>query len=207
MLGVTILLAAALEYKLLGSFIYHVIIHPLLLKTTSLLQSWVFWAGTSLFLFISIAGLIFIIKNKDRFTIVAKVHRLLLGIWQGMITVVKMENKLLFFAHTIFIWVLYFLVSYLCFYAIKDTAGLSLTAGLFTLVLGGIGMTAPVQGGIGVYHVLVSNGLMLFGVSQSSGLLYATIVHTTQTLMFIVIGGASIIYIFFKKRKVSIIPA
>ena len=40
-------------------------------------------------------------------------------------------------------------------------------------------MSAPVQGGIGVYHVLVSQGLMLYGLSQQQGLTFATLVHTS----------------------------
>lgn len=58
-------------------------------------------------------------------------------------------------------------------------------AGLFILVIGGLGMSAPVQGGIGAFHFIVSRGLMLYGISETEGIVYATIVHGYQTILVI----------------------
>ena len=60
---------------------------------------------------------------------------------------------------------------------------LTLVDGLYSMIIGGYGMVAPVQGGIGAYHYIVKEGLMLISISEDSALLYATIVHTAQTLM------------------------
>lgn len=49
-------------------------------------------------------------------------------------------------------------------------------------------MSAPVQGGIGAYHLLVSRGLMLYGLTQTHGLAFATLMHTSQTLVVLVFG-------------------
>ncbi|HQV01533.1 MAG TPA: hypothetical protein PLO59_10260, partial [Bacteroidia bacterium] len=61
-------------------------------------------------------------------------------------------------------------------------------ASLFILVAGGLGMTAPVQGGIGAYHLLVSAALVLFGVAYEDGLAFATLLHTAQMLQIVVLG-------------------
>jgi len=89
---------------------------------------------------------------------------------------------------------------YFCFLALPYTAGLGYRAALFALVAGGFGMSAPVQGGIGAYHLLVSKGLMLYGVSQQDGLAFATLVHSLQLLLIIVFGTASLLVLIFEQR-------
>jgi uncharacterized protein YybS (DUF2232 family) len=38
-------------------------------------------------------------------------------------------------------------------------------------------------------------------VPEADGLVYATIVHTMQTLLILVIGGLSLLVIFFAKKE------
>ena len=80
---------------------------------------------------------------------------------------------------------------------------LTLIDGLYAMIIGGYGMVAPVQGGIGAYHYIVKEGLMLISISEDSALLYATIVHTAQTLMTLSVGGISILMVFLTKRKAT----
>ena len=96
---------------------------------------------------------------------------------------------------------MYFIVTYVCFFSISATSGLDVKAGIFTLAIGGIGMTAPVHGGFGAYHLIVSQGLTLFGIPLADGLVFATIVHTSQTLLVLLMGGISVIY-FLKTTSV-----
>jgi uncharacterized membrane protein YbhN (UPF0104 family) len=112
-----------------------------------------------------------------------------------------MKKPLLFLFHTILIWTMYFLMSYFCFFALESTAGLNWHAGLFILVVGGLGMSAPVPGGLGAYHWAVSLGLMLFGISYDDGITFATLMHTTNTLVVIVLGSLSFLHLFLKQRN------
>src|SRR5438034_10840907 len=93
----------------------------------------------------------------------------------GLRSIANLKLPWLFIFHSILIWGLYYLSAYVCFFALPSTTNLGLSAALFVLTLGGIGMSAPVQGGIGVYHLLVSQGLMLYGLSQQDGLTFATL--------------------------------
>jgi len=61
-------------------------------------------------------------------------------------------------------------------------------------------MSAPVQGGIGAYHLLVSRGLILYGLSLQDGLAFATLVHGLQLLLVLVFGTASLIFFFLEGR-------
>ena len=72
-------------------------------------------------------------------------------------------------------------------------------AGLFILVVGGIAMSAPVPGGMGTYEWLVIPGLLLYGVEN--GKPYALLVHLSQILLIILLGGISFLLLFLVNRK------
>ena len=95
----------------------------------------------------------------------------------------------------------HFVILLICFFSIETTRMLNVVDGLYTMVIGGFGMIAPVQGGIGAYHYIVKVGLMILDVSEDSALLFASVVHTAQTLMTLCIGGISILMVFLSKRK------
>ena len=98
---------------------------------------------------------------------------------------------------------MYFLMSYTCFRALEATAGLDWHAGLFLLVMGGIGMSAPSPGGIGTYHFLVQQGLLLYGVTEDHGLSFAYLMHGSQTIVVIILGAISFLYLTLKSRKAN----
>jgi hypothetical protein len=140
-------------------------------------------------------------KRLARFALYVKARTFLLGIKDGFITILKLRQKRLFFFYTALIWVFYYLMAYVCFFSIEATSHLSPVDGLFVLAVGGFGMAAPVQGGIGAYHVIVSLGLGVLSINESDGLLFATIVHTSQTLLTLVAGCYAVLMLYLAKRK------
>ncbi|OFX26913.1 MAG: hypothetical protein A2033_17400 [Bacteroidetes bacterium GWA2_31_9] len=139
--------------------------------------------------------------SKNKFGI--KITNFLKGMLEGLISLLKMKNKFRFFIYTIVIWLMYFLMTYLMFFSIDATSNLRPIDGLFILVAGGIGMTAPVQGGFGAFHWIVSLALMLYGISQEDGLIYATISHESQALFMLVLGAISFFMLFLGRRKLK----
>lgn len=108
---------------------------------------------------------------------------------KGIRSIGSIEHKFMFWLSTLSIWVIYFFMSYVVFFALPETAGLGWRAGLAVLVMGSLGMSAPVQGGIGTFHALVGSILLLYGISEADGVLFATLVHGMQTLAVVVFGG------------------
>jgi uncharacterized protein (TIRG00374 family) len=127
--------------------------------------------------------------------------KLVIDLVTGLRSITNLRRPWLFVFQSVLIWALYFLGLYFCFLALPYTAGLGYRAALFTLVAGGFGMSAPVQGGIGAYHLLVSRGLMLYGLSQQDGIGFATLLHSLQILLVIVFGAASLVFLSVEVRS------
>jgi uncharacterized protein (TIRG00374 family) len=141
-------------------------------------------------------------KKIMRVKLASKLIHFIIGIWDGLKSVLTLKRKGGFLVHTFFIWFMYYLSAYVCFFSIPEMAGLGFSAGLFVLVLGGLGMSAPVQGGVGVYHLLVAGGLLqVYQLDHSKGLAYATIVLSSQWLLTIVMGCISFVMLNIEKRK------
>lgn len=119
----------------------------------------------------------------------------------GFTSVLRLEKKRWFWLSTIFIWVLYYVMAYVLFFSVESTSHLGLTAGLSVLIMGGLGMSAPVQGGFGTYHIFVGSVLLTYGIAEKDGFFFATLVHTSQTLSVMIFGGISLLLTLPAKKK------
>ena len=200
MLCLMLLLTAILKIHVLGKFILIKVIYPLKDKVYLALHSTLFIGGVLAFGAGLIVLLVYFWKRQPT-SGSSKIKNLLKGVKEGVKSIRKIKSVSWFVFHTLMIWIVYFLTSYLCFFALPATSGLGIIAGIFCVSIGGIGMSAPVQGGIGAYHIMISVGLTLFAIPFRDGNTYATIVHTSQTLLVLVTGALSIVYLFISNRK------
>ena len=70
------------------------------------------------------------------------------------------------------------------------------------MIVGGLGWAVPVQGGLGAYHFIVSLALAsVYGIAQTTGVVFATISHEAQALAMIVCGVASLVSISLSSKK------
>lgn len=147
-------------------------------------------------------------KKIKKSSFFQKIFKMLLGIWEGLKSISKIKNPLLFIGYSILIWVFYFLMIYTCLFSLPQTSDLGMSAALTVLVLGSIGiMITP--GGIGLYPVIVAQTLVLYGISKESGYGDAIgwITWSAQTIMIIVVGAASLIYLSLNKKKSHELPS
>lgn len=150
-----------------------------------------------------IIGLFIILYKKFKhIKFFVKIRDLVMGMWEGIKSVKNVQNIPLFIFHSVFIWVLYFLMTYVALFSIEGTYDLDPIAGFATFVFGSFGMAAPVQGGIGAYHWLVIETLQYFDVAKSSAKSFAILMHGSQTFMIIIFGFISLILLpFINKSK------
>ena len=154
--------------------------------------------------FFFIALIIIIYKMRTFFLTkvqLQKISSFILGIKTGFISIKNIPSKRLFFTYTILIWICYLFMSVVCFYCFNETQGLNLGHGLFILVAGGLGMVVPTPTGIGSYHYLVIQALLILNVSREVSQFFAIIVHSSQALMIIVSGFFAMLILYNRKLK------
>ena len=162
-----------------------------------------------LLIFLSIAGVLSIYlfrKYQERLSevpILSKIVGFLNGLLDGLMSVKHLEKPFAFIFFSILIWVMYWLSAYVLFFAIPETAHLGLLAGLTVLTMGSFGMAAPTQGGIGPFHFLVGNALVLYGLPQKDGIILATFIHGSQMITLLALGAVSFLITLFIKPKTN----
>lgn len=191
-----------LKIDLFGNFLYGYIIRPLFAGISSLLRT------SPLLLLVAAVALILLLLLYRLFTGQPGKHRasrkiagVLERVADGMKSVLRMEKKLWFLFHTIFIWFMYFLMTWAVFMALPATMKLGAADVLFILVIGGLGMAAPVQGGFGTYHWIVSMGLTLYGIPREDGLVFATLSHESQAILMVLLGSFSMLMVFLSWKR------
>jgi len=147
------------------------------------------------------AAFIYIIwRYRDRNPFCIKVWGILRGLAQGFTSCLKMDRKWLFFAYTACIWLTYWLMAASTMWAAPFLEGLDLIDALFLSLVGGLGFAVPVPGGIGAFHFIISLALAtLYGIPMETGIIYATISHTSQAITQIFFGAGSYVYETIKK--------
>ena len=169
----------------------------------------------TIFIILLLAIIVFILlKNllkKSKFY--DKIIKFIEGLKEGFKSIKRMKRKNNFWFQTFSIWIMYFLMTYICFFSMKETLNLTAADGLFLLVLGGIGMVIPTPGGVGSYHAIVMIGLSVLGVgtvnlaeggdTTNPALLFPTIVHIAQTLVAIILGSIGLLILFLSKKYAS----
>ena len=160
---------------------------------------------------IGIAGFFLLKKWMKNSVFYQKILGFFDGLKEGFKSIKKMKRKSVFWIHTFSIWIMYFLMTYICFFSMSETSGLTVGDGLFLLVLGGIGMVIPTPGGIGSYHAIVMIGLAVLGVGFinlnppegeiNPALVFPTVVHVAQTFVAIIMGSISLFILFLTKKK------
>lgn len=130
------------------------------------------------------------ILQRSQHRLIIKVKEFLEGVLKGMKTILKMKNRIAFIGHTFLIWFLYVAMFVVVKYSVPETADLGLNVMLVAFVFGSFSMSIT-NGGIGIYPLTVGASIALFGGSAVAGESFGWIVWTAQTLLVVVIGGAS----------------
>ena len=185
-------------------FIKESIVNPIEQSLISLFGStWVLWI---LLLAIVAAVLILIIvyrRNLRRIRFFAKLFDILNGVVNGLNTITNLKRKGEFIFHTVLIWVSYLLMTWVVVFSLEATSHITIGNSVFLLVIGGLAMVAPVQGGFGAFHYIISRGLLIIhDIPLEDGLVYAFLTHESQ-LILVVITGIIAFFLIFKKQSES----
>jgi uncharacterized protein (TIRG00374 family) len=136
-----------------------------------------------------------------RLSIYNKVKTTFSGIWEGVISLKDVKNLPLFLFFTLGIWACYFLHYFLTFFCFDFTAHLGVGCALVSFAVGTIAVIVPTPNGAGPWHFAVKTMLILYGVQDEQALYFVLIVHTTQTMLVILLGVYSWLSLSFRPKR------
>lgn len=194
MLVLIMILVLALQFDLLGGFLSRTL---KLESLSGVFLSPLFYGLLALF----VVSVLLIKRYSRQYRALMFLKNLMTKFTEGVSSIRKIKNKPLYLLHTLFIWLMYFLMIYVCFYSMPGTSFLGIDAGITILLTGSLGMIAPVQGGIGAWHFMVIATLKLYGVPAETGGVFALVVHAAQNLMIIGLGLLAFSALPFLNRK------
>jgi len=165
------------------------------------------WILLGMLLLLSGLGFVFR-KRIIASSFAQKILSLVKGFYEGITSVKRVEKRGWFVFHSIFIWVMYYLMAYVCFFAFEPTSHLSPLAGLMVFVFGAFGIVIPSPGGMGTYHFLVMAALALYGVQGADAFSFANIVYfAIQILGNILFGLIGLIALPFINKNYHPTPS
>jgi uncharacterized protein (TIRG00374 family) len=142
--------------------------------------------------FILLAYFLFKYISSGTSTLIVKIRSIIRGLVDGIISVKNIQNKPLFLFYTVSIWLCYALTIFFCFKAVPETSMNGMGAAITCLFFGSLAIVA-VQGGLGIYPIVVSKILLLYGTNESIGYAYGWLSWVIQTVLVLVIGFISMI--------------
>jgi uncharacterized protein (TIRG00374 family) len=141
---------------------------------------------------VAVVGALILYKGSQK--IKNKIKSFAIGLKDGILSIITMKKKWAFIGHTIFIWTLYFLMFYVIFFSIPETAYTPISTAIVSFVTGSFTMAAT-NGGLGSFPLVIQETLNLFDISNQSGLAIGWILWSAQTILNIVAGVASFFFL------------
>ncbi len=136
-----------------------------------------------------------------------KIKTILFGMWEGLKTIFTLKKRWQYIGHTLFIWAMYLAMFGICYPALEATQDLPIESMLTGFVAGATGIVL-VQGGLGVYPILVGIAITLYLGPSAENLInldgYALgwLIWIPQTVLIIILGILSLISLQYKKKNV-----
>ena len=165
-------------------------------NATTLLIGGVFLAILAVFV------LLLIRRSTSKFAL--KVKGFINGLIEGALSIFRMKRKWAFIGHTLFIWIMYVLMFYVTTFALEPLQDISLAAVLIGFILASFSIAAT-NGGIGSFPEAIVIAFSLFNIAEEPSRAFGWIMWSTQTLVIIVLGGVSLIYLpIFNRKKITV---
>jgi len=140
-------------------------------------------------------------KHWKQWAIVQKIKAFVSGMFEGLRSLRKVKNKPLFWFYSVGIWTCYVATIAVGFTIMNGLESVGPEQAFFVSVAAGLGFVIPIPGGIGAYHYLVSKALVVLGLEPGLGKSFATLIHSSQSLMFVFTGALGFVFLYFAGRK------
>ncbi|MCK4663149.1 MAG: flippase-like domain-containing protein [Bacteroidales bacterium] len=132
---------------------------------------------------ISLVILYFIIRKFKN-----KIKKIKQELREGFTSIYYIKNKFLYLIQSILIYGIWLFMLYVLFLAYPPTQNLSIETAVFTFGIAAIAFLLPIQAGMGAWHFVVIQCLLLFGVGVDDGKVFALIAHSVTNHVYLITG-------------------
>jgi hypothetical protein len=155
-------------------------------------------------LVICAAVLVFVLlaKRLGNTKAMRKIKEVLLGFWQGIVSVTRLNRPGWFIAHSVLIWICWYFMFMIGSFAFPEMQHLGnpiWAATLSSVVVGTFGFVIA-QGGLGLYPLLVSQVLLLYGIPKVTGLAIGWVIWANETFVYVAGGLITLLYTALRKN-------
>lgn len=157
------------------------------------------------FAILLVLGLLFLrFINTSSSKIAIKIKGFVSGLVEGVLSIFKMKKKWAFIFHTLFIWTMYVLMFYVTTFSLQEMSNIPFAAVLIGFIAASFSIAAT-NGGIGSYpEAIVLVFTSLFFIPEDPSRAFGWIIWSAQTVLIIICGGLSLIYLpIFNRNKNS----
>lgn len=182
LLGITIV-AFIMELPFMAEFMHRTGFDPtgVLSKATS--TGMIVTVVCLLFIFTMVMWMLWNIKALE------SGKKFVVNMWQGVMSVWRIEHKWQYIFYSFGIWVGYFLHFYIAFWAFDFTAGFGMWPALLIFCVGSFAVIVPTPNGAGPWHFAVKTMLVIYAIGATQAEMFVLAVHTIQTCLVIAIGA------------------
>ena len=131
-----------------------------------------------------------------------KLKQFILGLKEGVFSILNMRRKWAFLFHTILIWGLYLASFYVATHALQETTNISAGVLIIAFVVGSVSF-AFTNSGFGSYPFFVAGILAIFGIAETAGTAFGWIVWTSNIASIVFFGGLSLLILPFYNKKIN----
>lgn len=129
-----------------------------------------------------------------------KLKSFVIGLKEGIFSILKMRQKGAFLFQTILIWILYILSFYTALHALPETANIPFGTVIITFVVGSFTI-AFTNSGLGTYPAAIAGILSIYGIATTAGVAFGWIVWISNITSIVIIGVLSLILLPIYNRK------
>ncbi len=131
-----------------------------------------------------------------------KLKNFVIGLKEGVFSILKMKRKGAFLLHTCIIWGLYLLSFYTALYALPETSTIPFGTIIIAFVVGSFTF-AFTNSGFGTYPAAVAGILTVFGIAKTVGIAFGWIVWISNIASILFFGVLSLLFlpIYNERRK------
>ncbi len=145
--------------------------------------------------------IVFFLRKKIQKTkIYNKIKAVFLGFLEGIKSILKLKNPLLFIFNSLLIWFIWILGTYVIFLCFPETMHLSFKVAFIATILGAIGPIVT-PGGIGLFPAIIAEALLMYGIIRPVGYAAGWLLWIVSQIGVILMGLIGFIYFSKTKKK------